>query len=612
MDEATLRQQLQQLRKLNEELQQQHAALLSDHQSLLSSVETLMADRQRLEQRVAELEAINKRLTDMLWGRRSERRWEDPAQGLLPFPEPLSEEEEEVIVAERQVDEAIDAALVEQDEKRRRRRRRPVRSEEFPPHLERRQRVIDLPDEEKIDLQYIGDAVSERMRFERPRVYIERIVRRKYVKRGEPEQGVMSAPAPPAIVEGCRYDFSVMAAMLALKYAFHQPTYRQQDWFSQCGWFPRRSTINHLLNLSVETLQPLYAQALALLQRQRILPIDETRVLLLTRNSLTREQEEQLRRRRKRPSAADGDAAGEVNGPGSVTSYVWLLTGLDELAPYNVFHWSLTRSHSTIDELLSDYQGIVVADAYEAYAHIEQRSGGRIVHASCNTHARREFIYAEKYEPVLSAQIESLYRQLYAIEDRGRTLTPAARYELRQRSAVPLWQRIARWLETPEVQRAALPKTPFGKAVGYLRNQWSALRKYLSDGQIPFTNDQAEQTIRPLTVGRRNWLFLGHPAAAPGRMQLSSVISSAHRHHLIVEDYLEDVLQKLADAQQRHPQDLQLDSPYLLELLPDRWAASHPGSIRQERIAEQQTIAEIKRGRRARRRLLARRPSATR
>ena len=95
---------------------------------------------------------------------------------------------------------------------------------------------------------------------------------------------------------------------------------------------------------------------------------------------------------------------------------------------------------------------------------------------------------------------------------------------------------------TASRSHACCPRARSAKAVGYLRNQWSALQVYLRDGRIPIDNDQSEQTIRPLTVGRSNWLFLGHPHAAPGRLQLYSIVSSAHRHHLVIHDYLEDVL----------------------------------------------------------------------
>ena len=128
----------------------------------------------------------------------------------------------------------------------------------------------------------------------------------------------------------------------------------------------------------------------------------------------------------------------------------------------------------------------------------------------------------------------------------------------------------------------------------------------MRDGRLPIDNDQSEQTIRPLTVGRNNWLFLGHPRAAAGRLKLYSLVSSAHRHHLVIHDYLEDVLRRLADAQQNHPADLKLGAPYLLDLLPDRWALAHPRSVRQQRIQEQERVWDAKRARRAKARLQAR------
>jgi hypothetical protein len=246
-----------------------------------------------------------------------------------------------------------------------------------------------------------------------------------------------------------------------------------------------------------------------------------------------------------------------------------------------------------------------VGDAAGANARLEDRSGGRIIHASCNTHARREFVKAESNDPILASQAISFYRQLYEVEERGKTMDDAARLALRQRDAVPIWDRMRRWLDS-EAAKRVLPRSAIGGAIGYLRNQWSALRMYLSDPRVPIDNDQSEQTIRPLTVGRANWLFLGHPRAAAGRLQLYSIVSSAHRHHLVLDDYLEDVLRKLADAQQNHPADLAPGSPYLLDLLPDRWALAHPSSVRKDRIEEKETVFDKKRWRRTRARLQAR------
>jgi len=126
-----------------------------------------------------------------------------------------------------------------------------------------------------------------------------------------------------------------------------------------------------------------------------------------------------------------------------------------------------------------------------------QRCGDRIAHQSCNAHARREFAKAQSNDPVLATQMIAFYQQLYAVEYRGALLSSAERLELRQRDAVPTWQRMAKWLERDEVKRL-LPKSEIAQAVGYLRNQWSALQLYLKDGNLPIDNNQSERVIRPL------------------------------------------------------------------------------------------------------------------
>jgi transposase len=630
MDDTLLREQLRQseernalllrevasLRATLDQVVQEFGAFRRDYEALVDATRIITAERDTLRQRVAELEAANNRLVDMLWGRRSERRTDSLDQRQLDFGDGPTElpsaAEQEIITAQAEADEARDRELLKRLEARRKARHEQSQGrEEFPPSIERRERVLDLPEDQKQGLTPIGVKTSERLRFEKPHMYVEVIKRPQYVVAGEPEKGVQSVPPPLSIVEGCKYDFSVVAAIAGLKFAFHVPTYRQQDWFAQCGWFPSRSTVNDLMNYAVDTIGPLYQQMWQLLLAQPILLGDDTTLCVLLRDSLDEEDLEKLSTRNRFRRALEEGPASNNGIPGSATSYAWLYTSLDGLAPYNVFHWSLTHQNAVIDGHLATYRGIFVGDACGANARLQQRSNGRIVHASCNMHARREFIQVESNAPVLASQAISFYRQLYDVEERGKTLDAAARHQLRQREAVPIWNRMRGWLDG-DAARRALPRSRIGEALGYLRNQWSALTVYLGDPRIPIDNAQSEQIIRPLTVGRNNWQFLGHPKAAAGRMQLYSVVSSAHRHHLMIDDYLEDVLRKLADAQQNHPADLGPGSSYLGDLLPDRWALTHPQSVRGERAEDREKAFERKRWRRARARMLARAKNAGR
>ena len=384
-------------RMSNQDLQFENNALQndlnqsrSDYTALLEAVKKVMAECDQQRKQIAELEAANQRLCEMLWGRRSERRLPDKNQPLLPeavdwFTKAEQEATRPVDALSDEEQAKLDAEIINAWKQRQANRAtRRSGSQKLPDHLEVRETVLDLTPEQKVGLKELEQEVTDQLCLEKPVIYIRRTIRRRYVALGEPERGVI-APLPKlSIVPGCRYDFSVIAAVIGMKFAFHQPTYRQQDWLAQFGWFPNRSTINDLINLGAATVEPLVGQVRHLLLQQPYLLIDETRLRLLTRDALTDAQREQLSRRKKSPSKT-----GKPRSDGCVNSYAWLFTGLPDFAPYNLFHWSLTRQQTTVDDILSDFHGTVIADAYDAYAHIAQRTTGRILHGSCNTHAQR-------------------------------------------------------------------------------------------------------------------------------------------------------------------------------------------------------------------------------
>lgn len=644
---ATLRTDNESLRSGNDSLLREHNALNTQYLALSQSINTLVAERDTLKQKVVELEAVNKKLTDMLWGRRSERRVGTSISPLLDFgddPQGNAAASEaalpaEIIVAQQAQQRAYDLAKLAELEARRQRRksRRDESStrEEFPAHLPRREVKLDLTDEEKVGLEFFGTKIFERLRFEKPSVYIERIIRYLYLKKNAVDSSdppIVAAPTLPAIVEGCKYDFSIIAALVSMKFGFHMSTYREQDFLAQCGWHPSRSTINDLINYAVACIEPLFEQMTECLMRQSIVLGDATTLMVLLRDELSEDDQRSLDIRKKKRHQTlkaklnmkrrSGAQSNQATSDGSANSFAWLYSGLDapcellgqlngvdqrrgehthpppifddprwRYAPYNVFYWSLTQKNSIIDSHLAKFHGTFVGDAAGVNAGLAARSGGRILHQSCNTHARREFVKAESNDPVLATQMIAMYQQLYAIEYRGALLSAAERLELRHRDAVPVWQRMGRWLEQDEVKRV-LPKSGIGRAVGYLRNQWEALQRYLNDGHLPLDNNHSERMIRPLTVGRKNWMFLGSTMAAPGRMKLFSIVSSAKRHCLSLQDYLEDIFLKLSQAAQHRPGDLVPGSPLLLSLLPDRWGATHPQHVNHSRLQEKRLVAE--------------------
>ena len=194
---------------------------------------------------------------------------------------------------------------------------------------------MDLDEEAKRGLVLLNTKVVERLRFERLRIYVEVIERREYVRPAAPDAGVISVPPPLAILPGVKYDFSVIATNVEMKMNFHQPTYRQQDFFGQAGYFMSRSTRNDLINFAAIVTVPLFQEQWRLLLRQPILLGDDTRVRLLKRGALSEEDWEKVRRR-------SGSRSG-TGPPGSVTSWS---------AANNLF---LTASELAADEWKAAY-----------------------------------------------------------------------------------------------------------------------------------------------------------------------------------------------------------------------------------------------------------------
>jgi transposase len=242
---------------------------------------------------------------------------------------------------------------------------------------------------------------------------------------------------------------------------------------------------------------------------------------------------------------------------------------------------------------LKDYRGFLQADAYGGYDGIFLGSNGKIVEVACWAHARRKFFEARSNAPREANQILEWIQQLYDIEDRACDLTPDQRRALRQRESVPILDRIEKKLD--DLSDRILPKSALGKAVTYARNQWAALRRYVSDGRLTIDNNVSERTLRLQAIGRNNWQFLGSEGAGSRAAVSLTILAGAKRHHLEPWAYLRDVLLRLGAGE------TDLES-----LLPDRWAASHPEYVLQHRLDEARRRAARQKARREHRRAKAR------
>src|SRR5690606_26612259 len=169
---------------------------------------------------------------------------------------------------------------------------------------------------------------------------------------------------------------------------------------------------------------------------------------------------------------------------------------------------------------------------------------GAMARAACSAHARRKWFDARDKYRLEASVLLAKYQQLYDLEERAKTMSADERLKLRQAEAVPVWASLREWLDG-EAAAKVLPKSKLGQALGYLRNHWEPLQLYLTDGLLPIDNNETEQLMKQVALGRKNWMFVGSVAAGSRAADFLTLASSAVRNDLDVWAYVKDVLDQL-------------------------------------------------------------------
>jgi transposase len=567
-----------------------HSRTIDAHRHTIEShAQTILELEQRnekLEQEKQDLELAFNELLQRAFHRRSERYLEDPHQLKIDFGN-----SDDAADAAEGLAQAIDESQeIVVPEHTRRRQPRKTRHEKLPEHLPRYEVEADVPDERKTCPEHgqrklIGYDRTETLEFERPKLKVRVTLFPKYACEDAPECGVASPERPTGLVEGDKYDTSVAAEIITGKYGFHLPIYRQQDYFAGTGWTPARSTLLNILEASAFVIRPVAEYFQETILTSPILGTDETRVTLLLPENIPKPMDGDLKSQRIHEVFTEARQAGKPSVSGRMWAYRSVTIGL------NVFDFTVSRHRDGPDAFLENYAGKLMADCYSGYQGITLRSEGRIGRGACVAHARRKVFDARSGYPLEASWLLGKFQQLYDIEDRAKNFSPEERLALRQSEAVPVWDSIGQWLES-DAARRVLPKSKLGEALGYLRNHWDPLRLYLTDGLMPIDNNDVEQLMKQVAIGRKNWLFVGSVAAGERAADFLTLVSSAVRNDLDVWAYIKDVLdQLLAGSTDYEP------------LRPDIWKAAHPEAVRQYRAQERRDRADRKGRRRAHRRI---------
>jgi transposase len=369
---------------------------------------------------------------------------------------------------------------------------------------------------------------SEQLDYEPATLYVVEHVRCTYacphcesqvVTAGKPAQPISKGLPGPGL----------LAHVVTEKYADHIPLHRQERRLARQGVELSRSTLCDWMAGAARTLEPLYDLMKTLILLCGTIHTDDTSVKV-------RDSERKIK----------------------VTGRLWIYFG-DHLHPYNVFDFTMSRKRDGPSWFLQGFRGYLQADAFSGYDGIY--AGGSVVEVGCNAHARRKFVEAQKTDMARAAAALAYFRQLYAIEkeikeklaklpeEADEPTRAAIRLRVRQEQAVPVWEAFEKWLEAegPNV----LPKSPLSGALGYLRNNLEALKRYTSSGYLSIDNNVAEQHMKTIATGRKNWLFTGSEAGGKTMAVLFSLVSSCQRHGHDPFVYLRDVLTRLPD----HPKE---------------------------------------------------------
>ncbi len=368
----------------------------------------------------------------------------------------------------------------------------------IPAHIPRIE--IELkPTEDVTGLKSIGAEITEELEYKPGSFYVNKYIRKKYIKEtgnennNEKERKIIIAPLPSRPLDKCIAGPGLLASIVIEKFVDHLPLYRQQQRFSRAEVHLPSSTIIGWVNGCCQLLEPLYETLKKEVLSQNYIQADETPIAVLDQN--------------KKQTTHQG--------------YHWVYHA-PELKMV-LFDYQKGRSREGPKEILKDFTGHLQADGYNAYEIFDTE---KITLLHCMAHARRKFEQALDNDKQRAEQMLTLMQKLYATERKARqeNYSPAQRYELRQSESTSVLQEIKSWLK--ENITHVLPKSSIGEAIAYSLARWERLCIYATNGKLEIDNNLVENAIRPVALGRKNYLFAGSHDSAQRAAMLYSFMAT--------------------------------------------------------------------------------------
>ncbi len=372
----------------------------------------------------------------------------------------------------------------------------------------------------------IGEETSEQYDYIPASICVIEHVKCKYAC-AECEGQVVIAEGPNKPVERGLASAGMLAYIATCKYADHLPLNRLEGIFKRQGAKIARSTMCDWMSATAKILKPLHEHMKERVLKSRIVWTDDTPVKLQDR-----EDERNMREAR-----------------------IWVYIG-DKENKLTVYDFTDSRKRDGPKNFLSGFKGYLQADAFAGYDCIYDAGG--VLEVACMAHARRKFFDCLNSNKQVATEVIEMIKELYHIEKEAVGLTTEERRRIRLAKSAPQLNKIKRWLNQQRLY--ALPKSPLGKAVTYALNNWRALCRYLCDGELSIDNNYSERAMRTIAVGRKNWLFAGSKDGGQNAAIIASFIATCKEHKNNPQQYLLDVLTRLANGESNFDQ-----------LLPGTW-----------------------------------------
>lgn len=492
--------------------------------------------QQELEQKaqqLAEAQAIIAQLKRELFGAKADKLTAEQEEQLQQLMGDVQEQGQRAPPLSQEV---LQEVIGQERSDQRQRAKERLRRHLLPVQLEKQQVILEP--EDKVcatsgrERKRIGQEVTTEYDYIAAKLIIREIVRPKYGRCGKPCcEGVTIASLPPRLLPQSKLGVGLAVFLLLSRFDDHLSYYNlERNFLERFGALIPRQQMVQWVEKVAHLLLAIYRLIWEELKVGNYLQIDESPVKVL-----------------------DPEVKGKA-----AQGYLWFYS---IPGGYVLLEFHQSRGRDGPRERLRGFRGTMQTDGYELYDALRREQPRALKRIGCTSHARRRF-----YQALLESCSESLWfigqmRQLYQLESQLKNCSPQERRKGRLQKAPAIWLAMKRRAEVLRADRRRLPQSSLGKAVRYFLNEYSALVGYLRDGRFEIDSNLVENDVRPSVIGKKRWLFIGHPDAGWRSAVVYTIIQSCRRYGINPQEYLTDVLQRLPS----------MTISQVRDLLPDRW-----------------------------------------